>query len=179
MPCLFARVDVDSNADDEDYDGSPRKPSYSSISKQPLVTSPTSFSASPKELKAHSNLTDIKLDTLMQYYLNDNNLEDLKQRVTSKVMDITSKSNITHPTSLIPHNRFWLMSNIQSVITSADRVMLPHKYKLENTREAAKYNTKLIKKPRDNFIRSLDKEDGTMLEPGSEFRLNSVLKSLL
>ena len=106
----------------------------------------------------------------MQYHLSDEKLDKLKQRVTSKAMETTSKSNITHPTPLISHNRSWLMSTIQTIITSADWVMSPHKYKFENTRDAAKYNTKLIKKQIYDFVRALGKEDGTILEPGSEFR---------
>ena len=111
----------------------------------------------------------------MQNHLKDDKLEALKQRVTSKAIDITSKSTHTHTPPSLPPKRSWLMTTIQTIITSANRVMLPHKYKFENTREAAKYNTKLIKKQRYDFIRALNKEDGTMIEPGSKFRLKSVL----
>ena len=179
MLSLLARVNDDSDSDDDDNDEPPIKPSHLLISEQPLDTSPTSSSTSPKEPKSHSKLTDIKLDTTMQYHLNGDNIEDSKQRVTSKAMYITSESKITHPTPLISRNRSWMMSIIQVVITFADRDMSPHKYKFENTREAAKYNTKLIKKQRYDFIRALDKDEGAMLELGSEFRLNSVLKPLL
>ena len=43
MPCLFARVDIESDTDDEDYVEPPGKPSHPLISKHPS-TSPTPFS---------------------------------------------------------------------------------------------------------------------------------------
>lgn len=57
--------------------------------------------------------------------------------------------------------------------------MVPLKYKFENNIDAAKSNTKLIKKQRYDFVRVLNKEDGAMLEPGSKFQLNSILEPLL
>ena len=65
MLSLLARVNDDSDSDDDDNDEPPIKPSHLLISKEPLDTSPKSFSTSPKEPKSHSNLTDIKLDTTM------------------------------------------------------------------------------------------------------------------
>ena len=179
MPSLLARVDEDSDSDDDDNDDTTFTPNPLSTSKQTSLTTPPSLSSSSQLPTPNSNLTTIKLDTTMQYHLKDDKLESLKQRVTSRAIDITSKSTHTHThPSLIP-KRSWLMTTIQTIITSADRVMLPHKYKFENTREAAKYNIKLIKKQRYDFVRALDKEDGTMLELGSEFRLKSVLEPLL
>ena len=100
----------------------------------------------------------------MHYHLDDKILEELTKRVTSKAESITSKWNThTHPIPPQSPNKSWLMSTIQSIITSTDRAMAPYKYRFETNRDAAKYNTKLIKKQRYNFVRSLDKEDGTML----------------
>ena len=42
--------------------------------------------------------------------------------------------------------RSWLMGTIKNIIESTDKIMLPHKYNFMNNREAAKYNTKLLKK---------------------------------
>ena len=48
---------------------------------------------------------------------------------------------INHPMS----RDSWLMAAIKTVINSTDKIILPHKYRFENTREAAKHNTKVTK----------------------------------
>ena len=48
----------------------------------------------------------------------------------------------------------------------------------ENTRDAAKTNTKLLKRYKYDFTRAIGREKGTMLEIGSEFRPAHALEIL-
>ena len=68
---------------------------------------------------------------------------------------------------------------IRNNIPSTDKVIAPHKYKFENTCDAAKYNTSILKRSKYDLTRALLKDKGTMLEPGSEFRSSKTLQPLL
>ena len=57
-------------------------------------------------------------------------------------------------------------------------MIAPHKYKFENSREAAKFYTKLLKKHKCDLEIALNKEKGTMLEPGSEFHKADTIEQL-
>ena len=72
----------------------------------------------------------------------------------------------------------WLMGTIKTIIESTDKIMLPHKYNFMNNREAAKFNTKLLKRERYDLTKVLGKAKGTMMEPGSEFREKDKLEKL-
>ena len=56
--------------------------------------------------------------------------------------------------------------------------MKRHHYKLENSQDTAKYNTDLLKRSKYDLTSALHREKGTMMEPGSEFRLKSKLEPL-
>ena len=71
------------------------------------------------------------------------------------------------------------MHTIRKIINITDKVILLHKYKFVNAREAAKFNTSILKQSKYDFTKVLQKEQGIMLEPGSEFRSHNTLKLLL
>ena len=119
MPSLLARVDEDSDSDDDDNNDTTFTPNPLLTSKQTSLTTPPSLSSSSQLPTPNSNLTTIKLDTTMQYHLKDDKLEALKQRVTSKAIDITSKSTHTHTHPSLSPKRSSLMTTIQIIITSA------------------------------------------------------------
>ena len=73
---------------------------------------------------------------------------------------------ITYPSS----TESWLVHTIRTIIKTTDKVISPHKYKFENTRDATKYNTSILKRSKYNFTKASAKENGTILQPGSEFR---------
>ena len=115
IPSLLPRCNYDSDSDLEVDEVTPETPKgirFSKVFPSSLETNkPTSSNpiTPPIRIKenpaSNSTITEINLDTSMQYHLNDDKLDKLKQRVTSKAMQITSDSNITHPTPLISHNR--------------------------------------------------------------------------
>ena len=70
-------------------------------------------------------------------------------------------------------------SHNKKIINTSDKVILPHSYKFENTREAAKFNKTILKKARYSFTRALRREKGTIMEPGSEIRSINKLQPLL
>jgi len=72
----------------------------------------------------------------------------------------------------------WLMGTIKPIIDSADRVMLPHKYIFTTNHEAAKLNTKLLKRDKYDLTKALARAKGTMLESGSEFRTKETVEPL-
>ena len=71
------------------------------------------------------------------------------------------------------------MHTIRKIINIADKVILPHKYKLVNIREAAKFNTSILKRSKYDFTKALQNYQGTILEPDSEFRSHNTLKLIL
>ena len=73
--------------------------------------------------------------------------------------------------------RSWLMGTIKSIIESADKIMLPHKYNFVNNREATNFNTKLLKKEKYDLTKVLEKAKGSLMEPGSEFQEKNKLKT--
>ena len=72
----------------------------------------------------------------------------------------------------------WLIHTVTTIIGMTNKTMQPHNYKFINTREAAKYNIKLLKRDKYDITLALQREQGTMMEPGSEFRLKSTLEPL-
>ena len=64
----------------------------------------------------------------------------------------------------------WLLHTMKRIFKSTDKIINPHKYKFENNRDAAKFNTHTLKKYKFDFEVALQKEESTMLESGSEFR---------
>ena len=71
------------------------------------------------------------------------------------------------------------MHTIRTTITSVDKLTAPHKYKFENTRDAAKYKTAILKCSKYDFSKALYKDKGTMMELGYEFRSKQELEPLL
>ena len=69
----------------------------------------------------------------------------------------------------------WLVHTIRTIVTSTDKIIYLHKYKFENTRDAAIYKTGILKQSKYDFTRALAKEDGKMLEPGSEIRTKATI----
>ena len=72
----------------------------------------------------------------------------------------------------------WLMSTIAHLINRNEATMKQHRYKFENTRDAAKKNTKILKQSKYDFERAMRKEEGTMLAAGSEFRAPEAVEKL-
>ena len=70
------------------------------------------------------------------------------------------------------------MHTIKQIITTTDKVILPHKDKFENTGEAAKYNTSILKRHKYDFTVVLSRKIGTILGPGSEFRTKDTLTKM-
>ena len=68
------------------------------------------------------------------------------------------------------------MHTISIILRSTDKVIQPHKHKFDNTREAAKWNMSLLKRDLYDFTKILRREQGTMMEQGSEFRPNNILQ---
>ena len=84
-----------------------------------------------------------------------------------KATEIMSKfKTIKHVQSNPTSKDAWLIATIKSIIITSDKIILPHKYKFENTKDAAKHNTKLLKKDKYNFTKTLKRETGTIMEPG-------------
>ena len=103
--------------------------------------------------------------------LNENIPEDEKIRAMEDASRIMSKSkNKMHFKTHNNTKESWLVYTMRRVISAADKVINPHNYKFENNREAAKYNTKLLKRDKYDLARALKQQKGTMMEPGSELR---------
>ena len=63
-----------------------------------------------------------------------------------------------------------LIELISEIINKDEESKKPSKYVFQNTREAAKHNTKLLKKFKYELTSALKKERGSAMETGYEFR---------
>ena len=75
-------------------------------------------------------------------------------------------------------NSSWIMQCIRKAVTGSSKMMKQQKNRFEDGREAAKYSTKILKQCKYDFEKALEKEKGTMLEPGSEFREHQLLEPI-
>ena len=103
----------------------------------------------------------------------DSDKEDI---LNEKVSDKTKLKAMEKATSIIGTHRkklnrktfpsskdSWLLYTIRTIITSTNKIIFPHKYKFENTRNNTKYNTDILKRSKYDFTRALAEEDGTIL----------------
>ena len=70
--------------------------------------------------------------------LNNNISDERKIKAMEQATKIMNKSKTNiHLLSNSNSKDSWLVAIIESIITTSDKVIRPHKYKFENTREAA------------------------------------------
>ena len=70
------------------------------------------------------------------------------------------------------------MRSIKTDITTTSKNIKSHIFKSEDNREAAKYNTEILKQCKYVFEKALGKEEDTILQPGSEFSNSVVLEPM-
>ena len=103
-------------------------------------------------------------------------LEELKIRSMEEAAKTLGKSLPSDPS--FPH-RSWLINQISKIVNSEEKAPLKHEFIFENTREAAKFNTKLIKHSNYDFVQACTKQKDSILYPGTEFRKVTHLEQLL
>ena len=81
-------------------------------------------------------------------------------KILSKSFDETINSN----------DSSWLILEIKQIFALEEVIPKPHKFAFSNDRNAAKINTKIIKKYEFDFVRACKKQKGSIVTPGSEFR---------
>ena len=112
--------------------------------------------------------------------LNEKFTAEEEIRYISKAKDILRKyKNTQHKLSHPKSKKSWLVHTISNIIRQSDRNINPHKFQFTNTRDAAKFNTRILKRYKYDLVAAMKNEKGTMLEPGSEFRLVKTLEPLL
>ena len=72
----------------------------------------------------------------------------------------------------------WLITQIKQILALEEVTPKKHKFVFENNREAAKLNTKIIKKYKYDFIKACEKQKDSIVTPGSEFRAIPHLTNL-
>ena len=86
--------------------------------------------------------------------LNERVSNEIKIKAMEKAERILSKYKINLNCKTNPNSKTsWLMHTISQIIDTADKVMQPHTYKFENTREAVNWNTKILKRDRYDFTK--------------------------
>ena len=73
----------------------------------------------------------------------------------------------------------WLLKTIQEILHSEETVMQDHGLQFENTKTAAKHNSKLLEKYNYNYAKLVAAHPNSTITPGSEFRKPEVLEKLL
>ena len=153
-----------------------------STSPQPLPkpTSPVNHISSIKS--STKNTKTIPVDEQSDEeddVLNEKLTDDDKVQAMEQASKIMSKYQNNLHIAVHPHSQdSWLVHTIKKLLRSPNKSITPHKYRFENTRDAEKFNTKILKRHKYDLEVALEKEDGTMLEPGSEFRAAEQIESL-
>ena len=83
-------------------------------------------------------------DLLNEYEQQKNWISNMEKAQTIIGKYKTSELRKTHPHS----KESWLIHTIRGIIRTTDRIMKPHKFHFRNNRDAAKHNTKLLKRYR-------------------------------
>jgi len=107
------------------------------------------------------------------------NSEQFDEKYKVQSMEIAST---TLGKSLRDKNKLstsWLVHQLSILGDTTESTPKKHKFMFKNTREAAKYNTKLIKFNGYDLEKTIMKQKHTILSPGSEFRHVSHIQKLL
>ena len=107
------------------------------------------------------------------------NSEHLNEKYKIQAME---KANQTLSKSLQSQNNLqtsWLVHQLSISCDTIENTPKKHKFLFKNTRDAAKYNTKLIKFNDYDLEKTILKQKQTILSPGSEFRSIPNLQKLL
>jgi len=67
-------------------------------------------------------------------------------------------------------NDSWLVTQIKAILTKDESYPKPHLFLFTNDRSSAKFNTKIIKMQKYNFIKACEMQTCSILNPGTEFR---------
>ena len=78
----------------------------------------------------------------------------------------------------IDSNESWLIFQLKHILALEETTPRKHKFSFSNDRNSAKINTKIIKKYNYNFIKACEKQKGSIISPGTEFRNISHLTKL-
>ena len=70
------------------------------------------------------------------------------------------------------------MKDIARIVAIMSLPIKMHKYMFKNTEPVAHYNTKWLKHYKLDFVHALGKHKHTMLNPGSEFENEDIVKPL-
>jgi len=68
------------------------------------------------------------------------------------------------------NNESWLVTKLRWILASTEKAPARHKFRFENTRNAAKSNTKIIKKFKYDFVKACQHQRKSIANPGTEFR---------
>ena len=103
---------------------------------------------------------------------NDEAFKLKAMEAASKTMSeyLREKENLAQP---------FILHHITTLCGSKEATPKKHAFKFQNTRDAAKFNTKLIKHTDYDFVKCLGKQKNSMLSAGSEFRAIDHIKNLL
>ena len=68
------------------------------------------------------------------------------------------------------NNKSWLIETVVEIINTVEEDLNTSEFKFEDTAEAAEWNTKIIEKHDNDFVKAVQNENNTILTPWSEFR---------
>jgi len=131
----------------------------------------------PEKSKSPSQTQLIKktsriIETAQQNKSNNEVFRTKAMEEASKTMSeyLQQKENLQKP---------WLLHHLATLCASKEDTPKQHRFQFENSRKAAKFNTKLIKYTDYDFQKCVNKQKQTILTPGSEFRDIQKIRKLL
>jgi len=116
--------------------------------------------------------TQAIVDKAHQTKANDEKFRVLAMEAAAKSMSecLKQKEKLSKP---------WLLHHLDMLCKSQEATPRNHLFQFENSRSAAKFNTKIIKHSDYDLQRCLNKQKDTILTPGSEFRNIKHIRKLL
>ena len=128
----------------------------------------------------NDNSTGIGLLARIESKLNQaRNSDSMDEKFKLQSME---KASITMSKSLASKENLstsWLVYQLSQLCKTKEKTPSKHDFRFENTRDAAKFNTKLIKFNGYDLEKTINKQQNSILTPGSEFRHISHLRNIL
>jgi len=140
------------------------------------ITANTTEPSQPKHLsqeqKKQISLTADIIESTQKNRANDEMFRVKAMEQASKSMSecLKQKENL---------NSSWLLYHLAALCASKEETPQQHQFQFENSRKAAKFNTKLIKYTDYDVTKCIHKQKNTVLTPGSEFRSIEKIRKLL
>ena len=76
------------------------------------------------------------------------------------------------------NGKSWLLATIEKILATPSQKIEMHSFIFENSKDAAKWNAKIIEENNFDYSKAVEKQPNSMITPGSELRTVEVLETI-